>query len=82
MLNCDGVHLGKHDEKIDFARKELGDDYIIGSSCYGKIELVNDAILKGADYVAIGSIFRSKTKLDSTLINHDVMSKLRENRVL
>lgn len=61
-LGADGVHLGKHDSTIADARRLLGDDAIIGVSCYDDIELAHVAAAAGADYVAFGAFFSSPTK--------------------
>ena len=33
-IDADGVHLGKDDDSIELARDLLGDNKIIGASCY------------------------------------------------
>ena len=42
-VKAHGVHLGKNDVSISSARQILGDDAIIGISCYNNIELAIDA---------------------------------------
>ncbi len=61
-LGADGVHLGEHDGSIGDARRLLGDDAIIGASCYDDIECARAAVAAGADYVAFGACFPSPTK--------------------
>ena len=61
-VNADGVHLGQEDISLQQARKQLGNDKIIGVTCHNKIELAQEAQKKGADYVAFGRFFDSKTK--------------------
>lgn len=63
-VNADGVHLGEHDDAYTNARALLGDDAIIGISCYDSLALALDAEKQGASYVAFGSFFTSKTKLN------------------
>lgn len=62
---ADGVHVGKEDGKIADARKQLGHQAIIGVSCYNQLESAQKAIEQGADYVAFGRFFPSKTKPDA-----------------
>ena len=62
---ADGVHVGKADGKIADARKTLGPRAIIGVSCYNQLENAQRAIAQGADYVAFGRFFPSKTKPDA-----------------
>lgn len=61
-VNADGVHVGKEDGKIADARKQLGNQAIIGVSCYNQLENARRSITQGADYVAFGRFFPSKTK--------------------
>ena len=61
-IGADGVHLGRDDVSLASARKVLGSAAIIGVSCYNRLP---DALLardQGADYVAFGSFFPSRTK--------------------
>ena len=62
QIGADGVHVGKDDADIEVARHELGDDAIIGVSCYNQIRLALDAQAAGASYIAFGSFFPSLTK--------------------
>ena len=61
-VNADGVHLGQNDEKIAAARKILGEQAIIGVSCYNQISNAQHAMEQGADYIAFGRFFPSNTK--------------------
>ena len=59
---ADGVHLGRDDETLSAARSRLGEDAIIGVSCYDEAHRALAAAEGGADYVAFGSFFPSVTK--------------------
>jgi len=59
---ADGVHLGRDDSAIDVARRVLGQEAIIGVSCYDDLARAEWAAANGADYVAFGSFFPSRTK--------------------
>jgi thiamine-phosphate pyrophosphorylase len=59
---ADGVHLGKSDSPVDAARRRLGAEAIIGVSCYNDLTRALAAAAGGADYVAFGSFFPSRTK--------------------
>ena len=61
-LSADGVHLGEDDGEIASARGLLGDDAIIGVSCYDDIERARMLAGQGADYLAFGAFFPSPTK--------------------
>ncbi|MCK5872515.1 MAG: thiamine phosphate synthase [Methylococcales bacterium] len=61
-IQADGVHLGKEDGDIEYARAQLGDDAIIGVSCYNDLNYALSAEKKGVDYVAFGRFFPSSSK--------------------
>ncbi len=59
---ADGVHLGRDDPDIESARRRLGEQAIIGVSCYNRLDLATAAQDAGVDYVAFGRFFPSSTK--------------------
>jgi thiamine-phosphate pyrophosphorylase len=61
-VSADGVHLGKTDKKLKLARETLGQDAIIGISCYNQLDTAISAQKEGADYIALGRFFASQTK--------------------
>jgi thiamine-phosphate pyrophosphorylase len=61
-IHADGVHLGRGDAALAAARARLGAQAIIGVSCYNELERALAAEAAGADYVAFGSFFASRTK--------------------
>ena len=61
---ADGVHLGQTDIPVEVARKLMGDDAFIGVSVDNAEKAVR-AVENGADYVGVGSIFRTSTKPDA-----------------
>jgi len=61
-LNADGCHLGQKDTSILKARKILKNK-IIGVTCHNSINLAKKAINDGADYLAFGAFYSSKTKI-------------------
>ena len=61
-VSAHGIHLGKDDSSIDEAREVLGDETLIGISCYNRIDKALEAEQAGADYVAFGTMFSSPTK--------------------
>jgi thiamine-phosphate pyrophosphorylase len=62
---ADGVHLGADDASIAAARELIGEDRLIGVSCYDDLARAREAVTQGADYVAFGSFFPSSTKPDA-----------------
>jgi thiamine-phosphate pyrophosphorylase len=61
-LNADGCHLGQKDMNLMNARKILKNK-IIGVTCHNSISLAKSAIGAGADYLAFGAFYSSKTKI-------------------
>jgi len=61
-LGCDGVHVGQEDASYAEARAALGPDKIIGVSCHASRHLAIEAAEAGADYVAFGAFFPTRTK--------------------
>lgn len=61
-VDADGVHLGEDDPAIEYARDRLGGEALVGASCYDSLQRAHDAVRRGADYVAFGSIYPSPTK--------------------
>jgi thiamine-phosphate pyrophosphorylase len=57
-----GVHLGEDDGDIAAARALLGDGAIIGASCYDDLARAERAVAAGADYVAFGAFFPTRSK--------------------
>ena len=64
-VNADGVHLGQEDTSLIQARQQLGRNKIIGATCHGSEELARKALDEGANYLAFGRFFPSRTKPDA-----------------
>jgi thiamine-phosphate pyrophosphorylase len=62
QVQADGVHLGREDVPLVEARKLLGTQAIIGVSCYNELARAEAAEKQGADYIAFGRFFSSRTK--------------------
>ncbi len=63
---ADGVHIGRDDVDIGAARAALGEQALIGASCYDRLDLALAARAAGADYLAFGSMFASPTKPEAS----------------
>ncbi len=61
-IGADGVHIGRDDGSIKRARQRLGEQAIIGVSCYDSVEHAQQAQDQGATYVAFGRFFPSSSK--------------------
>jgi thiamine-phosphate pyrophosphorylase len=60
-IDAEGVHLGRDDAGLAAARARLG-KRLLGASCYQDAALAREAVRRGADYVAFGSVYPSPTK--------------------
>lgn len=76
-IDADGVHLGQGDMDILEARRILGDEKIIGISTK-TMEQALDAEKKGADYLGVGAVFSTSTKLDAKSIDSEVFKNIYE----
>lgn len=77
-VGADGVHLGKDDHSIQYARQQLGADAIIGLSCYNDIDLAIRAQTQGASYVAFGALFPSSTKPNAPHCTLDTLTQAKK----
>ncbi len=59
---ADGVHVGQSDASYAEARKILGPDKTVGVTCHASYHLAIEAAEEGADYVAFGAFFPTRTK--------------------
>lgn len=77
LVKANGCHLGQKDMKIKDARKILKNK-IIGVTCHNSLKLVIKSIKEGADYVALGSFFRSNTKKSKFQADTKIISKVQK----
>tara|TARA_B100000686_G_C16797130_1_gene983236 strand:- start:2676 stop:3308 length:633 start_codon:yes stop_codon:yes gene_type:complete len=79
--DADGIHIGGEDLDYLEARKRIGEKKIIGVSCYGDVKRSIDFSKLGADYIAIGTPYFTKTKPNRTPtslnVMRDITSKVR-----
>ena len=76
-IGADGVHLGQGDTKLSEARDRLGEDALIGITCHSDLTLALQAEHNGADYVAFGRFFASKTKPNAPPASLDILRQAR-----
>ena len=60
-VNADGCHIGQLDSTVFEARKLLKKK-IIGVTCNNSKSLIKKAVIEGADYIALGAFYSTKTK--------------------
>ncbi len=78
-VNAHGVHLGKNDASLFTARNILGEEAVIGVSCYNDLSLALSAEKNGADYVAFGAIFSSVTKPDAIIAGINIIAEAKRH---
>ena len=61
---ADGIHVGQQDMVAADVRRRVGDDMIIGVSAH-TVEEALEAVKNGADYLGLGAVFNTATKLDA-----------------
>lgn len=72
IVDADGVHIGQSDIDSISARKLLGKDKIIGVSVR-TLEEARIAKENGADYLGIGAMFSTSTKIDAKQVSFDTL---------
>ena len=72
---AEGVHLGQSDMPIDIARKILGENFIIGATPK-TVKQAIEAYTQGADYLGVGAIYPTTTKVKTVLTSTDTLSEI------
>ena len=76
-VNAHGCHLGQKDMNIFDARKILKNK-IIGVTCHNSIKLAKNASLGGANYIALGAFFKTRTKKVTHKVNIKSLNKIKK----
>ena len=76
-LKCgaDGIHVGQKDMEAGNVRALVGDDMLIGVSAQ-TVEQALAAEAAGADYLGVGAVFGTTTKLDANSVCHETVRKI------
>jgi len=69
---ADGVHVGQRDLDAKSVRKIIGPDKILGVSAQTVEQAIN-AEKNGADYIGVGSVFPTSTKLDAEEVSFETL---------
>ncbi len=73
-VGADGVHVGVDDVDCATARRIVGEDKVVGASCYGSRHLAMVASEAGTDYVAFGAFYPTTTKTPRARPEPDLLS--------
>ena len=76
LVDADGVHVGQSDIDALSVRKLIGEDKIIGVSARS-VEEAKVAKEMGADYLGIGAMFSTSTKLDANDVSFDTLNDMK-----
>ena len=76
-VNADGCHLGQKDMSIIKAKKILKNK-IIGITCHNSISLAKKALVNGADYIAVGAFYKTKTKKVKFRAKPSILRKIKK----
>ncbi len=74
-IGAEGVHLGQSDMPINIARKILGSDVIIGATAK-TVPQALEAYEQGADYLGVGAIYPTTTKVKTVLTSVDTLKDI------
>lgn len=77
-VNADGVHIGQNDASYKYARDILGDNKIIGMTAHNLEEALT-AQNSGADYIGVGAVFNTSTKLDTIPMSRETLMQITSN---
>ena len=77
LCDADGVHVGQSDIDALSVRKLIGKDKIIGVSAR-TVEEAKIAKENKADYLGIGAMFSTSTKLDAKNVSFETLNKIKE----
>ena len=73
--DTEGVHLGQSDLPINIARNIWGKDKIIGATAK-TVEQALEAYEQGADYLGVGAIYPTTTKVKTILTSTEMLDEI------
>lgn len=65
-VDAEGVHVGAEDMPVELARKVIGEEKILGATAK-TVEAAKKAFNDGADYLGVGAIYPTTTKVKTVL---------------
>ena len=71
-MNAEGVHVGQSDMPVATARRLLGEGKIIGATAK-TVPQAMEAYAQGADYLGVGAIYPTTTKVKTVLTSTDTL---------
>lgn len=74
-VNAEGVHVGQSDMPVNIARKLMGGDKIVGATAKTVPQAI-EAYEQGADYLGVGAIYPTTTKVKTVLTSVDTLKEI------
>lgn len=71
-IDAEGVHVGASDMPVAIARKLMGKDKIVGATAK-TVPWAKEAYEQGADYLGVGAIYPTTTKVKTVLTSTDTL---------
>ena len=71
-IDAEGVHVGASDMPVATARKLMGEDKIVGATAK-TVPWAKEAYEQGADYLGVGAIYPTTTKVKTILTSTDTL---------
>lgn len=72
---ANGVHVGQEDMSARAVRSLVGDSMMIGVSVH-TVEEAMEAVRNGADYLGVGAMFTTSTKLNAKVLTRQALSDI------
>lgn len=74
-IDAEGVHVGQSDMPVQLARKLMGKEKIVGATAK-TVPWAKDAYEQGADYLGVGAIYPTTTKVKTVLTSTDTLNDI------
>lgn len=74
-VNAEGVHVGQSDMPVKIARQLMGDGKIVGATAKTVPQAI-EAYEQGADYLGVGAIYPTTTKVKTVLTSVDTLKEI------
>lgn len=74
-IDAEGVHVGASDMPVDIARRIMGDNKIVGATAK-TVPWATEVYEQGADYLGVGAIFPTTTKVKTVLTSTDTLREI------
>jgi len=74
-IDAEGVHVGASDMPVAIARKLLGEGKIVGATAK-TVPWAKEAFEQGADYLGVGAIYPTTTKVKTVLTSPDTLREI------